>query len=196
MRNKIGIIFMSLGILLMIGAAGLSLRNMNENKEAEEKSEQVVQQLIMEIEETAQAEPVVGDFRQKEMDNIQIDGKEYVGYLSIASLGINLPIRSEWSYSNLQMSPCRYSGSIHTEDLVIAAHNYKSHFGKIKDIKMGERILFTDIYGKTYEYEAAEAVVLGPKDVEILTNGEFELSLFTCTYDGGSRFVVRCAQVK
>ena len=187
---------MVLGMMLVLGAVWLLWRNSNESKVAEEKSEQVMQQLIVEMEQSLQDNTNHLDYKQKEMEEMQIDGEGYVGYLTIPSLKIKLPIKSEWSYSDLQSAPCRYYGATQTEDLVIAAHNYKSHFGNLKNIKMGERILFTNVNGKTYEYEAAEVVMLEATDVELLTNGEFELSLFTCTYDGSSRFVVRCIEIE
>ena len=185
---------MILGLMLLAGSVVLFLYNQNENKAAEENSNQMIQKMVVEIEKTQQEEVWI-DPHQKEMKEMQIDGEGYVGYLSIPAIHRQLPIRAQWSYPNLKNSPCRYYGSVHTDDFVIAAHNYKSHFGNIKNLKMGERIIFTDIEGNVYEYEAVEAVVLGPEEVEVLTNGEFELSLFTCTYDGSSRFVLRCAKI-
>ena len=51
-----------------------------------------------------------------------------IGILEIPALDLNLVI-SSWSYSSLRLAPCRYSGSAYKGDLVIAAHNYQSHFG-------------------------------------------------------------------
>ena len=103
---------------------------------------------------------------------------------------------SEWDYAKLRVAPCRYGGSTVTEDLVIAAHNYTSHFGKLKELNIGEIVKFMDMNGKILQYEVAEVNVLEPTDIEEMINGEFSLSLFTCTYGGQSRLTVRCIEIK
>lgn len=57
--------------------------------------------------------------------------REYLGVLTIPALGLELPVQTEWSKANLKVSPCRQCGSTAGGDLVIAAHNYKSHFGRL-----------------------------------------------------------------
>lgn len=69
-----------------------------------------------------------------EMTEVEIDGYYYIGYISIPALGMELPVMSDWSYPQLNISPCRYAGSTKTDDLVIAGHNYTRHFGGIKNL--------------------------------------------------------------
>ena len=47
--------------------------------------------------------------------------------------------------------------------------------------------------GVTIFYQVASVEVLPANAVEEMTAGEYDLSLFTCTYDGQQRFTVRCA---
>ena len=60
--------------------------------------------------------------------------REYLGVLTIPALGLELPVQTEWSKANLKVSPCRQCGSTAGGDLVIAAHNYKSHFGRLSSL--------------------------------------------------------------
>ena len=46
--------------------------------------------------------------------------------------------------------------------------------------------------GKVWKYEVAAVDILAPTDVEDMTAGDYDLTLFTCTYGGKSRVTVRC----
>lgn len=126
------------------------------------------------------------------MPQTAIGGYGYIGYLSIPALNRELPVMAEWSYPRLRISPCRFSGSVETDDLVILAHNYSRHFGKISSLKSGDLVVFTNVNGLASIYEVAEIDTLNPTAVEEMTSGEYPLTLFTCTYGGQSRVTVRC----
>ena len=74
-----------------------------------------------------------------------INGRDYIGVLSIPSLELELPVISQWDYPALKVAPCRYSGSLYQDNLIICAHNYASHFGKLKELQPGDIVLFTDM---------------------------------------------------
>ena len=124
------------------------------------------------------------------------NGYEYVGVLTISALGLELPVMSECDYKRLKLAPCRQHGSAESEDLIIAAHNYKRHFGKLSQLNVGDRILFTDMEGNEYEYAVHEVITLLPTDVEQVANSDWPLVLYTCTYGGQARVVVNCERVE
>lgn len=127
-----------------------------------------------------------------EMTEAEIDGYYYIGCISIPVLDLELPVMSSWSYPQLRIAPCRYSGSVKTDDLVIAAHNYARHFGNIKNLSVGDAVYFTDMDGAVWAYAVEEIDILSPTAVEEMTDGGWDLTLFTCTYGGQSRVTVRC----
>jgi sortase A len=90
----------------------------------------------------------------------------------------------DWSDRNLKLAPCRYSGTVYQDDLVISGHNYKTHFGRLNRISIGDRITFTDIDGNVFEFEVAEVEVLEATAIEDMISSDWQLTLFTCTYDG------------
>lgn len=51
---------------------------------------------------------------------------------------------------------------------------------------------FLDMNGALSGYEVVEVDTLESSAVEAMTSGEYDLTLFTCTYDGRSRVTVRC----
>lgn len=127
---------------------------------------------------------------------VEIKDNRYIGFLSIPDLGLELPIMSTWSYPQLNIAPCRYIGSVRGEDLVLMAHNNDSHFGRLSQLDLGDGVSFTDMDGQTIYYEVVGKDVLDPSAVEEMTSGAFDLTLFTCTYGGGSRITVYCDRIK
>lgn len=123
------------------------------------------------------------------------DGRRYVGILSIPAFEIELPILEEYNEIALKSAPCLYRGSIYTEDAIIAGHNYKSHFGPIHNLIAGETVSFTDMDGNQFLYQVSEVEVIDGTDVDGLSEGDWDLSLFTCTLDRAHRTVVRCQAV-
>lgn len=82
-------------------------------------------------------------------------GAACIGTLEIPSLDLTLPVMSEWSYPLLKLAPCRYAGSAYQGNLVIAAHNYKTHFRKIRTLSEGSEVRFTDAAGNVFVYHVA-----------------------------------------
>lgn len=203
MRRKFGVLFMFLGVTLLIGAAALFLNNKQEDAEAGKSVSEVLPQLQVAIPEEPDHEALNEELipadlmtpEQAKMTEVEIDGLLYIGYLSIPSLELDLPVLSEWSYDLLQKAPCRYLGSSKTDDLVLMAHNYDKHFGRLMKIETGESVYFTDMDGIVTGYEVIARDVLVPTAVEEVGSGAFDLTLFTCTYGGQSRVTVYCDRI-
>jgi sortase A len=188
MRAKAGITLMALGALLLAAALGLFLYNRAESDQATQAAEAALPQVMAAATEPADPETL----RQTEMPVYEFDDLDYVAVLEIPALELTLPVLDAWSYPNLKKAPCRYTGSARTGDLVIAAHNYDRHFGRLTKLRAGDAVTLTDMDGVRYIYEVAEVEVLAPTDVEEMTNSGYPLTLFTCTYGGKSRVTVRC----
>ena len=147
---------------------------------------------------TPQSETEIPDFilnPQMEMPVRSIGGMDYVGILTIPSLELELPVASVWSYPALQLAPCRFTGSAYTDDLVIAGHNYTSHFADLHSLQQGDLLSFTDVDGNVFAYRVAETEILGENDVEEMTGSGYALTLFSCTVGGQYRVTVRCERI-
>jgi sortase A len=222
--RHIGTALMVCGLLLIISAGLLVFHNLQEDRQAEQQSTEVLRQLTKTVKEsvsetvspettatTVTRSPVAsGDPEEPEtapeaspvplyviepeieMPTIDIDGNAYIGWLDIPALSLSLPVMSQWSYANLNIAPCRYSGSAYLENLVIAAHNYKSHFRYIKDLTEGDEVRFTDADGNEFLYQVAEIEQLSPLEVKAMEESGYPLTLFTCTVGGSYRVAVRC----
>lgn len=192
MKRKIAFALMTAGILLICAASGVLVYNNYENRKAQESSEALIESIRTQIADSEIGDDMTDPF-DTEMTVRQIDGYGYIGYISVPALGIDLPVMSQWDYSRLKISPCRYYGSTKTDNLVIAAHNYKVHFGYIGNLKPGDYVIFTDMDAKVYNYKVDFVDVVLPTDVDKVIDSGDELILYTCTYGGAKRIVVRCS---
>lgn len=200
MRNKFGKICLFLGVLQLCCAMSLYLYNRNEDSQAQQGSQVVLPQILEQIpqdpdQDRLEEQLIPLEFRDPasfQMTEVTINGYGYIGYLSIPSLELNLPIMGSWDNVRLQIAPCRYYGSVNGENLVLMAHNYDAHFGRISQLKTGDPVVFTDMDGISSSYRVVAQDILAPDAVEEMTAGDFDLTLFTCTYGGESRVTVYC----
>lgn len=203
------------GLLLFLAACVLVLGNLLEDHHAGKAAEKAVATLqsVM-LQDSASTnvanlpsgndpeygEPELPDYVLNPgmpMPEEAVDGRDYIGILSIPAVEVELPIQSAWSYPNLKASPCRFDGSVYTDDMIIAGHDYRTHFRALRNLVGGERVVFTDVDGNTFAYDVSLIETIAGTDVDGLT-GEpdtWDLTLFTCTADGSARVVIRCLRI-
>lgn len=199
----------------MCSALGLLVYNQQEAAKAQQSATELLPKLMSEIElkkqeikEAAAGQDVANqpqlpeiwqEFQESEpveMPQLEIDGDKYIGYLSIPALQLDLPVMGDWSYPKLKKAPCRYTGNMNEDNLVIMAHNYAYHFGGLKDLNTGDNVFFTDMDGNIVIYEVITRDILNPTAIEEVTTGDYDLTLFTCTYGGKSRVTVYCDRME
>lgn len=186
------------GLLLIAAALLLTGYNLWDNHRAGISAARIAAQLpgkTVTVRETAPGEEEIPDYLlnpEMEMPALEVEGNGYIGRLEIPALGLSLPVMEDWSYPKLRIAPCRYQGSVYTGDLIIAAHNYATHFGRLGSLVPGDMVTFTDTDGNTFVYQVAETQILQPTAISEMKAGEWELTLFTCTLGGKTRLTVRC----
>lgn len=195
MKAKRGTVWINAGLLLIAAALFLSVYNEWESHEARDSARQVIAQLCDEL-PTEAGEPTTLPDVRREMPVKTINGRDYIGVLSIPSLELELPVISQWDYPALKVAPCRYSGSLYQDNLIICAHNYASHFGKLKELQPGDIVLFTDMDEHVVTFQMVERETLNPMDAEGMEAGDWDLTLFTCTIDGQTRVTIRFERVE
>ena len=206
-KQKIGRACMIVGILLILGALVLLGYNQWDANRADKASQDALGKLEETLTETMEdktkdEEPVVQPELdpEQEMTVTDIDGWGYIGYLSIPSIGLELPVMSEWSYPGLKIAPGRYAGSVFTDDLVICGHNYARHFSPVKRLAIGTTVQFVDMDGREWDYTVSKVETLQPTQIEEMVGkadgDDWDLTLFTCTTGGSARCAVRCTRVE
>lgn len=205
-KNRIGNILKGAGLILVTAAVLLLVYNLWDGHRARESEEAILAEYLQENKKASES-PDASDKEDEQnipdyILNPDMDMPEYtlkslgdvacIGILEIPALDLELPVISSWSYSSLRLAPCRYSGSAYKGDLVIAAHNYQSHFGGLRTLPEGSEVFFTDAVGNRFSYYVAVTEALTPWSVDDMTSGEWPLTLFTCTLDSQNRVTVRC----
>ena len=187
MPKKSGVILISLGAVLILAALLLFLYNRGEDRRAGQEAESLLEDARSAMAADTDPEP------QEELaEEITYD---YAGVIAIPDLSLELPVIDQWNYARLKVAPCRQSGAAADGDLVIAAHNYKSHFGYLDRLEPGASVIFTDMEGTVYRYAVEEIRQLEPEDVEDVSSvfsSEYPLVLYTCTPGGKARVAVFC----
>lgn len=191
-KGKRSGIWAAVGSLLIAAALLLCAYNIWDSRRAA-ASVQNVLNAMGDVQFQAHTESGTSADEAETMAAVPIDGNAYIGTLALPTLDMTLPVMADWDYDKLKIAPCRYSGTT-AGDLVIAGHNYRSHFGPLDRLHPGDTVCFNDVQGNAFTYVVVETEILPPTAVEEMVDDDWDLTLFTCTLSGQARFTVRCAR--
>lgn len=203
-KGKAGNFLITAGSLLLAVALFLVGYNMVDEYRAGKTADHVLevlrQQISIQEEQETQEDTVPEQIElpdyilnpDMEMPIQEIEGYDYIGMIDIPSLGLFLPVMSEWSYPKLKLAPCRYHGSAYTGCLTIIAHNYRTHFGLLREVPVGIQVFFTDVKGRQFSYEVSTVETIEATAIEDAVSSAWDLTLITCTTGGQARLAVRC----
>ena len=180
-----GILLLSAGFLLLFAAVVLYWTYDDRDRLAGETAAA----LLWELETEPPPAPAAAD--EPEPTLTTPEGYQLLGALHIPALDLSLPVLAAWDEALLDAAPCRYSGSLATEDLVIMGHSYRTHFRPLWSIQPGAAVLFTDALGRSHAYTVAQVETVPGTQGEALAS-DYPLTLFTCTADSKHRLLVRC----
>ncbi len=190
MAHKRWVLFF-LGLGLLASAFSLAGYNLWESRQAGQASHRILEELTVPAPGTASVPAQLPD-PDEPMPEISVHGKLYIGILEIPVLDLRLPILSECNLENLRLCPCRYQGSAYQDNLILAGHNYSSHFAPLAQLHSGDSVLFTDAKGRRFCYTVSKTEELAETALDEMEAGSWDLTLFTCTFSGKSRWTVRC----
>ncbi|MEG1848534.1 MAG: sortase [Clostridium sp.] len=213
--NRIGSkILMGLGVLLFVMACLAYLYNIRADRQAEQSAREILNRMSY-IETTTEtttettiktADAEVLDTQSENSDRVNSHAQEdkieemyrqAIGVLEIPKLERRLPVLDICTPESLQYSVCRYAGEGigKPQSLVIAGHNYKSHFAGIHQLDIGDEAAYIDLEGQIYHYRVSAVETVDGKDVERMLSGDdWDMTLFTCDYDRMRRVAIRLQQ--
>ena len=199
-KRYVGLVMMIIGISTVAAGLGLSGYNLWDNHRAGIQADAALYAIvrlweeaeITNLDEILEAPSELSSGSDRALSVWEVDGHRYIGMVSIPAIDMALPVQEDWSPVLLKTSPCRYTGSPYRGDLIICAHNYDTHFGRLKNLLPGDEVVFTDVEENEFRYTVVELKTLAGTAVEEMKNGEWDLTLFTCTLGGQTRVTVRC----
>lgn len=92
----------------------------------------------------------------------------------------------------MEISPCRHTGSVYNDNLVVAGHNYKTEFDVLFRLETGDTVTFTDVDGNVFIYTVREFASVTPDDSDTVMNSGYALTMYTCNWDTSERVTVFC----
>lgn len=192
-RRQWGNALIVTGLVLIAAALSLVAYNLWDSARAGREASEIARQLEADSD-------VSGDASDGEMPYKTIDGYDYIGTIEVPSLDISLPVMRDWDYDRLRVSPCRYTGSYLTDDLVICGHNYPSHFRRLLGVDIGADVYLDTVDGKRLHYVVGNRETLQPTSIEQMVENDknsespydWDLTIFTCNLGGQTRCAVRC----
>ena len=202
-RKARGLPLIVLGIILVLWGLGLSGQNLYEDQQAGITAGMTFQILSERIPEeslrpapTPVTEEEILVIANRVLPKLNVEGRDYVGMLQIPAISLELPVQTPYVFESLKTAPCLYSGDPYHNNTVICAHNYRTHFGRIKELQEGDDLLFIALDGEVFRYRLIEQEILDPKAVEeMLEPLGWDLTLFTCTVGGEYRVAARFSRI-
>ena len=195
-RRRGAVALITIGCLFILAALTLGGYNLWDDHRAEQSVSGILDRLPIRKPSASDTTPDYILNPDMEMPTEEIDGYLYIGKVTIPALELELPVMDTWDYKRLKISPCRYVGTAYRSGFVLCAHNYTSHFGRLKNLSPGDSVLFTDAAGNEFSYEVAKVEILAPTAVEEMKSDDWDLTLFSCTLGGRTRVTVRCNKIR
>ena len=199
-KRCVGLVMIIIGISVMAAGLGMGGYNLWDNYRAGIQADIALDAVVRyreeavaeDLNETQETQSELVPDLEREMQMLELNNHRYIGTVSIPMIDVALPVQGDWSPDLLKTSPCRYMGSPYQGNLIICAHNYTTHFGRLKNLLPGDEVIFTDVEGNEFRYAVGELETLAGTAVEEMEIGAWDLTLFTCTPGGQMRVTVRC----
>lgn len=119
-----------------------------------------------------------------------------IGILKIGSINIRYSVWDDANQVSLRYGLGHYADSVmpgETGNATILGHNYRdgSMFHKLGQVKVGDKVVFTDLNGKEWIFYAKESKIISADDLLDYALGNItdsrQLTLVTCTYEYGPK---------
>ena len=153
----------------------------------------------------------VASMNQKAEVNVASSGYKYkiIAKIEIPKINVTYSVlqgetgSAEETEELLKISPLKFHGCDPNEvgNFCVVGHNYRNSkfFSKVPTLVVGDKVMLTDLTGRTITYGVYDMHTVDPSDTTDttqLTGGKKELTIITCTNDSKQRVIVRCREVK
>lgn len=189
MKNKkiISIISITLGAILVIASIGLLVYSMRGYEIDTNNAIVQIEKLLPKITQSVPQEK-----GNNAMSSMEIDGESYVALLEMDMYKFKMPVRSVWDEKAVEAVPCRYSGSIYNNSLVIAATDAEGQLDFVNSVNTGDRLTVTDMRGEQFSYKVVKVENSNTATDEELNTDEYDLTIFV-EYSGPTDYLfIRC----
>lgn len=188
-KRKINILLL-LAVVLVAALIGVTGYSQLKSHLALRRAHDLVEQLQQLLPETHKG--TWDDRTNMSMPVLQVDQENLCALLEIPAFDVRLPVNSTWKNRDLSSRPCRYHGSIYDGSLIIGGSDRKGQFDFCDRIDTGNVVIVTDMTGAQYTYSVVIVERYGEMNPQILTESEYDLTLYMRTDRKTEYLVVRC----
>ena len=203
-KNKKIFIYRILLILLIIAAVivgGVIFHKQYEDQVYEKENKELVIVFHEEIKKVDN-ENSKNDKKEKKIIDLKYKGQKVIGLIEIPAIDLEYPILEKTTKLAMATSISRYYGGEINEygNVSLAGHNNYSGtmFGRNKNLKKGDKVLLTDLTGKTLEYEIYDIFVTHPDDTKVLETKDKTIrvvTLITCKNGRSERLIIKAKEI-
>ena len=203
-KNRRILIYRILLILLIIAAVivgGVIFHKQYEDQVYEKENKELVIVFHEEIKKVDN-ENSKNDKKEKKIIDLKYKGQKVIGLIEIPAIDLEYPILEKTTKLAMATSISRYYGGEINElgNVSLAGHNNYSGtmFGRNKNLKKGDKVLLTDLTGKTLEYEIFDIFVTHPDDTKVLETKDKairEVTLITCKNGRSQRLIIKAKEI-
>lgn len=200
-RRAVGVVCVGVGVTLVVAAcvlAGVNARGEAVAAESATRLGELSEAHVSAVRAVYDGYDVPADYELDEsrgMPAVELDGVDVVGVIRVPARGVELPVAAAWDEGVARRCACVFEGSAYDDRLIVAGHSYRAHFAGLYGAAEGDAVSFTDMDGNEFEYVVSRVDTVAGDDVDGLRDGDWNLTLFTCTRDSRSRVAVRCDRV-
>lgn len=203
-KNRKLFIYRILLILLIIAAVivgGVIFHKQYEDQVYEKENKELVIVFHEEIKKVDN-ENSKNDKKEKKIIDLKYKGQKVIGLIEIPAIDLEYPILEKTTKLAMATSISRYYGGEINEygNVSLAGHNNYSGtmFGRNKNLKKGDKVLLTDLTGKTLEYEIYDIFVTHPDDTKVLETKDKTIrvvTLITCKNGRSERLIIKAKEI-
>lgn len=203
-KNRKLFIYRIILILLIIAAVivgGVIFHKQYEDQVYEKENKELVIVFHEEIKKVDN-ENSKNDKKEKKKIDLKYKGQKVIGLIEIPAIDLEYPILEKTTKLAMATSISRYYGGEINElgNVSLAGHNNYSGtmFGRNKNLKKGDKVLLTDLTGKTLEYEIFDIFVTHPDDTKVLETKDKtirEVTLITCKNGRSERLIIKAKEI-
>lgn len=179
-----------IGAVFLVAAAGLLFFNMRGLDIDTAKALASIDELMPNISDSVPQEK-----GNNVMPSMEIDGESYVAVLEMSTHKYRVPVRSVWDEKAVKAVPCRYSGSVYNNSLIIALSDEEGQMDFVNNVNAGDKLTITDMRGERFSYQVTKIENRNEIDKEKLNSGEYDLTLLV-EYSGYTDYLyIRCDNI-
>ena len=161
-----------------------------------EKSQKKTAEILAYLEEVLPSESVgsTDSYSSMQMPSLEVEGKNIIGIVEIPDSDVTLPIESAEKESSFPFLPQRVSGTVYDNSLIVVGKDKKGQLDCLKKADIGHSVTVSDMTGAKFSYIIERIERKKDVNTDILSDGQYDLTLFVQEESTMEYIVVRCKQ--